>query len=229
VKKHTFRWMIVSVLVAASTDAPAKPPAGGVFCQKYPTSPECMGRQPSCTYCHIAPPQRNAFGTMVSQSLLPGLPRPLSDGDFAAALPSALTAVEGQDADGDGVPNLTEIQQGTLPADPNSKPLDAACQGSDNPQFSVCRYDLRHAYKKVVRDLCGASPTFAEVTAFAARPSDDDRRAFIDSEDGALCPDRVLARQERSAVEGRASQDSSGRVAQGGRGQGRGAACRLLR
>ena len=181
-KKHTFRWMIVSVLVVASTDAPAKPPAGGVFCQKYPTSPECMGRQPSCTYCHIAPPQRNAFGTMVSQSLAPGLPRPLSDGDFAAALPSALTAVEGQDADGDGVPNLTEIQQGTQPADPNSKPLDAACQGSDNPQFSVCRYDLRHAYKKVVRDLCGGSPTFAEVTAFAARPSDDDRRAFIDTE-----------------------------------------------
>ena len=181
-KKHTFRWMIVSVLVVASTDAPAKPPAGGVFCQKYPTSPECMGRQPSCTYCHIAPPQRNAFGTMVSQSLAPGLPRPLSDGDFAAALPSALAAVEGQDADGDGVPNLTEIQQGTQPADPNSKPLDAACQGSDNPQFSVCRYDLRHAYKKVVRDLCGGSPTFAEVTAFAARPSDDDRRAFIDSE-----------------------------------------------
>jgi hypothetical protein len=70
VKKHTFRWMIVSVLVVASTDAPAKPPAGGVFCQKYPTSPECMGRQPSCTYCHIAPPQRNAFGTMVSRAWL---------------------------------------------------------------------------------------------------------------------------------------------------------------
>jgi hypothetical protein len=85
------------------------------------------------------------------------MPRPLSDGDFAAALPSALTAVEGQDADGDGVPNLTEIQQGTQPADPNSKPLDAACQGSDNPQFpcvaTICAMPTKRSC-----GICAAGP-----------------------------------------------------------------------
>ena len=112
-----------------------------------------MGRQPTCAYCHIAPPQRNVFGASVEARLAPGMPRPLSDNDFAAALPGALAAVEGQDSDGDGITNLIEIQRGTLPADPNSKPAPMTCQGSDNPQYSVCQYDLRFAYKKALLDF----------------------------------------------------------------------------
>jgi len=182
VKNHTFRWVLLAAVMVQSGAALAKPPAGGVFCQKYPTAQECSGRQPSCTYCHIAPPQRNAYGTALSQQLAVGMPRPLSDADFAAALPSALAAIEGQDADGDGASNLVEIQQGTLPGDPNSKPSVSACQGKDNPQYSVCHYDLRYAYKKLLLDFCGASPSFAQVSALMARPSDADRQAFLDTE-----------------------------------------------
>ncbi len=183
-KTYTLQWTLLTTVLGLGLagQAQAKPPAGGVFCQKYPTSPECVGKQPSCTYCHIAPPQRNVFGTMLEKSLALGMPRPLSDADFSTALPSALTAVEAQDADGDGVSNLEEIQRGTQPADPSSKPGSNACQGGDNPQYSVCRYDLRHAYKKVLRDLCGVSPSFADVNAFVSKASDDERRAFIDAE-----------------------------------------------
>ena len=174
---------VIAIAFTVTTGAAqAKPPAVGVFCQKYPNSQECAGKQPSCTYCHVAPPQRNAFGTAVEMNLAPGMPRPLSDSDFAAALPAALTAAEQLDSDGDGVTNLIEIQQGTLPGDPNSKPGSAGCQAGENPQYSVCQYDLRHAYKKALLDFCGGSPTYAQVKAFAGLPSDDGRRAFLDAE-----------------------------------------------
>lgn len=172
--------LVWSVLLPAA--ALAKPPAGGVFCSKYPASPECVGRQPACAYCHVAPPQRNVFGTALEASLAPGAPRPLSDGDFAMALPAALQAVEQQDADGDGVSNLLEIQRGTQPADAASKPVERACEGSENPQFSVCKYDLRYVYKKLLLDFCGASPSYVQVKRFLERPTDDDRRAFLVAE-----------------------------------------------
>jgi hypothetical protein len=163
-------------------DAQAKPPAVAVFCQKYPNSQECAGKQPSCTFCHVAPPQRNVFGAAVEMNLAPGMPRPLSDSDFAAALPAALAAVEGLDSDGDGVANLVELQQGTLPGDPNSKPASTGCQGGDNPQYSVCHYDLRNAYKKALLDFCGGSPTYAQVKSFVGLPSDTERSVFLDTE-----------------------------------------------
>jgi hypothetical protein len=176
------RLLLVPVLFASAA-ALAKPPAGTVFCAKYPASPECVGRQPSCAYCHVAPPQRNAFGAALEPNLAPTAPRPLSDGDFSMLLPAALTAVEGLDTDGDGASNLVEIQKGTQPADPASKPAtDRACAGAENPQFTVCRYDLAYAYKKVLLDFCGASPTYAQLQAFKARASDDDKKAFLDAE-----------------------------------------------
>lgn len=174
------RWSAFVVLLAGA--ALAKPPAGGVFCATYPSAPECVGKQPSCAYCHVAPPQRNVFGASLEAKLVPGASRPLSDGDFSMALPAALKAVEALDADGDGVSNLVELQQGTHPADPGSKPVDRACQGSTNPQFSVCRYDLRYVYKKVLLDFCGASPTFTETKAFTAMTDDASRAAFLATE-----------------------------------------------
>ena len=180
--RYTLNSVIAIALTVTLGDANAQPPAVGVFCQKYPNSPQCQGQQPSCTFCHIAPPQRNAFGTAVEMSLAPGMARPLSDGNFAAALPAALAAVEQLDSDGDGVSNLMEIEQGTLPADPNSKPGASSCQGGSNPQYSVCQYDLRLAYRRVLLDFCGASPSYPQVKAFAALASDDDRRTFIDAE-----------------------------------------------
>jgi hypothetical protein len=109
--------MLLAVLVLG-TAAWAKPPAAGVFCATYPTSPLCVGQQPACTLCHVAPPQRNVFGASLEPHVAPGAPRPLSDADFSMALPGALHAVEQADADGDGVSNLVEVQQGTMPGDP---------------------------------------------------------------------------------------------------------------
>jgi len=182
VKRHTIKSLIAVVLTVTLGDADAKPPAGQVFCQTYANSPQCMGQQPSCGLCHVAPPQRNAFGAAVELNLAAGTPRPLSDAAFTAALPSALLAAEGLDSDGDGVSNRDEILQGTLPADANSKPGGTACQGGDNPQYSICKYDLRYAYRKALLDFCGASPTYPQVRSFVDLPSDDARRAFIDAE-----------------------------------------------
>ncbi len=174
---------VVALVIGLSTVATAKPPAAGVFCTTYPTSPECAGRQPACTFCHVAAPQRNVFGASLEQRLAPGAARPLSDGDFAMALPAALTAVESLDADGDGATNLSEIQKGTLPADGNSVPAASTpCGSGTNPQYEVCKYDLRFVYRRLLLDFCGASPTFAQLKTFKERPSDDERRAFLEVE-----------------------------------------------
>lgn len=178
-KEHSVIAIAITITLG---DANAQPPAVGVFCQKYPNSQQCQGQQPSCTFCHVAPPQRNVFGAAVEMNLAPGMPRPLSDSAFAAALPAALAAVETLDSDGDGVSNLMEIEQGTLPGDPNSKPGAASCQGGENPQYSICQYDLRLAYRKVLLDFCGGSPTYAQVKAFAGMSSDNERRTFLDAE-----------------------------------------------
>jgi hypothetical protein len=184
VKKHTVKSLIaVAVtLTLSGADADAKPPATQVVCQTYPSAQQCVGGQPSCTLCHVAPPQRNTYGSALEMNLAPGMPRPLSDADFIAGLPAALAAAEALDSDGDGVSNRDEILAGTQPADPNSKPGGGACQGGDNPQYSVCTYDLRHAYRKVLLDFCGASPTYPQVRTFVGLGSDDERRAFIDAE-----------------------------------------------
>lgn len=160
----------------------AKPPAPADFCAKYPTASVCVGGQPACTYCHVAAPQRNVFGAAIEAALVPSAPRPLSDGDFSMALPAALAAVESADSDGDAVSNLIEVQRGTLPADPRSFPNDLPCAGNNNPQFKVCQYDFNYAYRKLLLDFCGYSPTYAQVQTFKALASDDLRRSFLDSE-----------------------------------------------
>ncbi len=149
----------------------AKPPAPSTFCAKYPTAPTCTGGQPACTYCHSSPPTRNAFGLSVESKLLPGAMRPLSDGDFQMALPGALSAVEGLDSDGDGVTNLVEIQKGTLPAEAASLPRDVPCGAGINPSYTVCKYDNRYVYRKMIIDFCGGSPAYADLEAFSAMTS----------------------------------------------------------
>ncbi|MFT3711017.1 MAG: hypothetical protein QM817_25605 [Archangium sp.] len=173
---------ICALLSLAPLAAWAKPPAPGVFCSTYPNAPACVGGLPACTYCHTAAPQRNVFGAAIESWLAPGAPRPLSDGDFASALPAALAAVESMDTDGDAVNNLTEIQRGTFPSDARSFPNDIPCAGNNNPQFKVCQYDFRYVYKKMLLDFCGASPTYAQVQQFMALGTDELRRTFLDSE-----------------------------------------------
>jgi hypothetical protein len=115
----------------------------------------------------------------VESHLLPGQMRPLSDTDYANALPGALGAVEGDDSDGDGFSNLVEIQQGTLPGDPESHPRNVACSGAANPTYQVCKYDLHYAFRKVMLDFCGFSPTYAQLVQFDAQ-SDAMKASTID-------------------------------------------------
>lgn len=171
-----------ALLALLASPAFAKPPGPGVFCQQYPTSPFCAGGQPACTMCHVAAPQRNVYGTALEALIAPGAPRPLSDTDFAMALPAALTSLDTQDSDGDGVTNLTEITRGTLPGDPRSYPVDLPCAGANNPQFKVCQYDFNYVYRKLELDFCGASPTYAQMQQFKALATDDLRRTYLDSE-----------------------------------------------
>lgn len=177
-----FQRALTVLMVCAAGLAVAKPPAGEVFCVRYPTSPTCVSGRPACSYCHVAPPQRNVFGAAVESQLAPGAARPLSDGDFASALPAALAAVEALDSDGDMVANLLEIQKGTQPADPRSFPADVPCAGGANPAYKVCQYDVRFAYRKVLLDFCGYSPTYAMLKTFDGLADDAARLAFVDSE-----------------------------------------------
>lgn len=65
------------------------------------------GSSYSCTVCHVSTSgaaPRNSYGQAFAAA----------NHDFAA--------IEGQDSDGDGFTNLQELQAGTLPGDPNSKP-----------------------------------------------------------------------------------------------------------
>ncbi len=167
-------------LVLTGGLALAKPPGPATFCQKYASAPACVGGQPACTYCHTSPPLRNAYGAALEPGLSPAAPRPLSDGDFALALPGALAAAEAADSDGDGVPNGVEIAKGTSPADRRSVPNDVPCAGGVNPAYRVCHYDFRYVYRKVVLDFCGTSPTYETLTGFDAL-SDAQKPAELDA------------------------------------------------
>jgi hypothetical protein len=162
-------YLCALVWVSFAGLADAKPPAPALFCEQYPDAPVCRGSGISCNFCHSSVPSRNLFGAAVEAGILPGAPRPLSDGDFAAALPLALSAAEAADSDGDGIANGVELTLGSNPSDGKDFPRDLTCAGKANPQYKACEYDLRFAYKRVMLDFCGHSPTFEQLEAFAAR------------------------------------------------------------
>ncbi len=176
------RTLSIALGLALAWAAPAwaMPVAPQAFCDTYPDAPRCIAGVPACTFCHMgAPPDRNVFGKMIEDQLLPGAPRPLDPNDFLSALPEALHAIEDGDADGDGFTNLDEILSGTLPADDLSIPPKKACGGGVNPDWSVCNYDARYVFKKLRIDFCGQSPTYAELMAFDTEP---DQAAALDRE-----------------------------------------------
>jgi hypothetical protein len=166
--KLRFWPLAAAMALLCSSGALAKPPGPATFCAKYPTVPTCTGGQPACAYCHNAPPTLNEFGTALSAKIAPAsTPRPLTDEEYVAALPGALTALEGVDSDGDSVSNLIEIQKGTFPGDKKSFPNDVPCAGGANPAYSVCKFDYRYVYRKVLLDFCGTSPTWEALETFS--------------------------------------------------------------
>ncbi len=159
----------------------AKPGVGAVtFCAKYPTAPTCVGAQPACTYCHTSPPDKNDYGKALEAKMPPAsTPRPLTDADFATALNGALIATDASDSDGDGVTNAVEIQKGTLPGDKRSFPNDIPCAGGTNPSYSVCKYDYKYVYRKLLLDFCGVSPTYDVLDTFV-KSADAQKVAILD-------------------------------------------------
>ena len=161
---------LLSALVGAPAPARALPSGPRVFCQTYATSPLCRAGVPACSLCHTSPPGRNVYGAAVEANLLAGRPRPISDADFAAALPAALAAIDAADSDGDGATNHDEIVAGTFPADDTSHPDPGGCASTlPNPYYGVCTYDRVFAYRKLLVDFCGQSPTFEQLGMFRAR------------------------------------------------------------
>lgn len=167
--------MVAAVMTLWAVGAEAKPPGPQVFCDTYPNAPVCAGGVPDCSTCHdtAGPPTRNLFGADVELELVPGAPRPLSDQDFADALPAALLAVESLDSDADGFSNLEEIEQGTLPGDAGSFPSSSSeCAGAPNPDYDVCNYDPVYVYRKLMVDFCGSQPTYQEFADFKSLSKD---------------------------------------------------------
>lgn len=163
--------------------AEARPTAPALICREYTDAPECAGKVADCTLCHdqINPPSWNAFGTAIGAALEEGVP-------FEQALPGALKAIEDDDADNDGVSNLDELLEGTLPGSATSvrKPatdIDGgmtatpdngarASGGGSNPDFQVGKYDPSFAFKRITTLYCGRSPSFEQREAFREASAD---------------------------------------------------------
>lgn len=170
----TFGRVLFVASLAASLvpwTASAKQPGPETFCDAYPTSPLCASAPVDCTTCHDSaqgPPIRNVYGMDIETVLLPSERRPLDDAEFAAGLPASLAAVESMDSDGDGWTNLQEIDEGTLPGDETSFPVDFTVCTSVNPSYDVCEWDAAHTWRNLHLDVCGFSPTADQIDAFRA-------------------------------------------------------------
>lgn len=155
------RLLVLMTLLAPSL-AHARPQAPDIFCATYPDSQLCIAGAASCTTCHVlaGPPQRNVYGDDVARAFT--LPV------FDDALREALPLVEELDSDEDGIPNLTEIQAGSLPGFDSS--IEAECGEQTlftNPWYTVGAFDPDFAFKRVTLDFCGRSPRYEERQAFA--------------------------------------------------------------
>lgn len=171
------RWALGGALAAAVflvRPSIAQPPGPADFCEAYPDAPACAAGPVACGTCHETAPALNPYGTDVQTNLAVGLERPLSEEVFTTYLGAALAAVEGLDSDGDGATNLDEIAAGSAPGDAASTPAPANCVDEDDDGWELCGYDLNYAYKKVMLDFCGRSPTYLERETFLAEPSQKD-------------------------------------------------------
>lgn len=178
-------YAVALLALTASSEAAARPPGPAAFCEVYPAAPACQQGAAQCTTCHAVPPALNSYGVQLSDHLLVGTARPLSDDDFVAGLPAALAEIADLDADADGVSNDVELLAGSDPASPSSVPISEATECSAEavrpPGYDVCAYDPVYVFKKIRLDFCGVAPTYEEMRAFEAEPTREALAATLDT------------------------------------------------
>ncbi|MEO0601512.1 MAG: hypothetical protein AAF211_08755, partial [Myxococcota bacterium] len=137
----------------------ARPEAPEATCDVYPGIPVCTARTLGCELCHTQPPALGPFGT----DLAVALDAPPDAARFLDRLPEALVAIEPLDSDDDGLSNRDELEWGTDPGRPEAA---AACTAPvPSGPFLLCAYDPVLAYTRVSIDVCGVSPSAAELRA----------------------------------------------------------------
>jgi len=173
--------MAVALAAVVSGPAHAKPVAPDAFCDSYGDVVACASGTVVCELCHTStgPVAWNLYGEAVQAQLSDS---GLDNAVFLDELPSALTAIEGLDSDGDGFDNIDEIMGGSLPGDPNSVPGKPECpEDISELDYPICQYSRRHVFRKVHLDFCGASPTWDELQGFVALDVDQQDAALHDA------------------------------------------------
>ena len=180
------RLMLLTLLLALpAPSAWALPSGPAALCTVWPQIADCAGGQPECTTCHTSPPARNAFGADLEARLAGS---PFDDVTFGAAVLEALPGLADVDSDGDGFANLLELEAGTAPGDADSQPAAGPVGPcvNINPDYNVCGYDARYAFKKVSLDVCGYSPSFEALEALAELDLEAQQTAILDLLDTCL-------------------------------------------
>jgi hypothetical protein len=166
------RTVVVLAALTLTSIANAKPIAPALFCKTYPQAPVCANGEASCATCHSAVPARNLYGNSVSEALLKGTARPLTDEAFASGFTEALASAAMLDPDGDGISSIDEILAGSNPADGTSRPSARECLRNVNVSgWNLCGYDEVYAFKKMSLDFCGREATLEEKATFEKSPS----------------------------------------------------------
>jgi hypothetical protein len=151
--------MILRVLAGEQVSL-ASAPAAAILCKKYPASTYCDAPVNACKTCHSSPPTLNVFGLDVQRNLM---------GPIGSALEGTLKAIESDDSDGDGVSNLSELQNKGAPGNADLKPADGV----------TIVYSNATALKRIKAVYCGESVTYEQMQSLAKAA---DRKAFLHSE-----------------------------------------------
>ncbi|AKV03577.1 hypothetical protein AKJ09_10240 [Labilithrix luteola] len=110
---------------------------------------------PECTLCHVGTPGSGTANTAFAKTLRARGLLPYDDASLTTAL-DAISA-ENKDSDGDGTPDIRELQDGT---DPNSAPGD----GSITPEYGC---EIGRGLR--VDSTAGAVPALAFVLLWMLR------------------------------------------------------------
>ena len=142
--------LAVVFIIGAVGIAGAKSSYVNSFTSAYPSSATASF---SCSICHVpaGPSARNPYGAA-----------------YASAGHNFKT-IESQDSDGDGATNIVEINAGTNPGDPGSKPVvtPTACTGYKYSVWSACGANgqqTRTVISNTPAGCTGTPPTAAKLT-----------------------------------------------------------------